>query len=397
MPLGIYISVPFCKTKCSYCNFASGVFSKAVFARYVDRVCEDIERFEQSVAQMGGMIEREADSIYLGGGTPTLLEPSQLQRLFAAVRREFVVSHDAEITVECAPGTLSTEVIATLLACGVNRVSLGVQSFIDQEASSVARLHTRKVTLEEIERLRSARITNINIDLIAGLPHQTEASWQESLQQTIDTGVPHASVYMLEVDEDSRLGREVMAGGTRYHAHFVPDDDLTADLYETACDELNRAGIQQYEISNFARAGFESRHNLKYWTRQPYAGFGVDAHSMLEAAPDQGLDAVRFATPDSLEQYTSDAELIRTPVSHADACEEAYFLGLRLTRGIDLEQLVERYGPDAASFARDQIAEFCRDGLLELEEGRLRLTERGRLVSNEVFAALIAADEHSVK
>jgi putative oxygen-independent coproporphyrinogen III oxidase len=397
MPLGIYISVPFCKTKCSYCNFASGVFSKAVFARYVDRVFEDIERFEQTAARMGGVVEPQVDSVYLGGGTPTLLEPSQLQRLFAAVRRQFVVPHDAEITVECAPGTLSAKVIETLLACGVNRVSLGVQSFIDHEASSVARLHTRKLTLEEIERLRSAGISNINIDLIAGLPHQTEASWQESLRQTVETGVPHASVYMLEVDEDSRLGREVMAGGTRYHAHFVPDDDLTADLYETACAELSRAGIEQYEISNFAHAGFESRHNLKYWTRQPYAGFGVDAHSMLEAAPGQGLDAVRFATPDSLEQYTSGAALIRTPVSHADACEEACFLGLRLTRGIDLEQLVERYGPDAASFARDQIAEFCRDGLLELEEGRLRLTERGRLVSNEVFAALIAADEHSVK
>jgi oxygen-independent coproporphyrinogen III oxidase len=397
MPLGIYISVPFCKTKCSYCNFASGVFSKAVFARYVDRVCEDIERFEQTAVEVGGAVEREADSVYLGGGTPTLLEPAQLQRLFVAVRNHFAVSHDAEITVECAPGTLSGEVIDNLLACGVNRVSLGVQSFIDREASSVARLHTRKITLEEIERLRSAGIANINIDLIAGLPHQTEASWQESLRQTIDTGVPHVSVYMLEVDEDSRLGREVMAGGTRYHAHFVPDDDLTADLYETACDELNAVGIQQYEISNFARAGFESRHNLKYWTRQPYAGFGVDAHSMLDAAPDQGLDATRFATPDALEQYTSGAALIHTPVSHADACEEAYFLGLRLTQGIDLEHLVDRYGPDAASFAREQIAEFCRDGLLELEEGSLRLTQRGRLVSNEVFAALIIAGEHSVR
>jgi oxygen-independent coproporphyrinogen III oxidase len=397
MPLGIYISVPFCKTKCSYCNFASGVFSKAVFARYVDRVCEDIKRFELTAAEIGGVFEPEADSVYLGGGTPTLLAPDQLQRTFSAVRNRFVVTHDAEVTVECAPGTLSGEMIETLLACGVNRVSLGVQSFIDQEASSVARLHTRKITLEEIERLRLAGIANINIDLIAGLPHQTEASWQESLRQTIDTGVPHASVYMLEVDEDSRLGREVMAGGTRYHAHFVPDDDLTADLYETACGELNRAGIQQYEISNLARAGFESRHNLKYWTRQPYAGFGVDAHSMLEATPDQGLDAVRFATADALEQYTSGAALIRTPVSHADACEEAYFLGLRLTRGIDLEQLAERYGPDAASFARDQIAEFCRDGIMELEGGRLRLTERGRLISNEVFAALIVADEHTVK
>ncbi len=393
MPLGIYISVPFCKSKCSYCNFASGVFSKAVFARYVDRVCEDIERFAPTATQMGGVVEREVASIYLGGGTPTLLEPAQLRRLFAAVHHQFEVSHDAEITAECAPGTLSPEVIDSLLTCGVNRVSLGVQSFIDQEASSVARLHTRSITLEEIERLRAAGITNINIDLIAGLPHQTETSWQESLRQMIDTGVPHASVYMLEVDEDSRLGREVIAGGTRYHAHFVPDDDLTADLYETACSELSRAGIQQYEISNFARAGFESLHNLKYWTREPYAGFGVDAHSMLEAEPEQGLDAIRFATSDALEQYTTGAALIRTPVSHEDACEEAYFLGLRLTRGVDLEELVERYGPEAADFHRDQIAEFCRDGLMELDEGRIRLTTKGRLISNEIFTALIGQIE----
>jgi len=394
MPLGIYISVPFCKTKCSYCNFASGVFSKAVFARYVDRVCEDIARFEHTAAEMGGVFERAVDSIFLGGGTPTLLEPAQLKRLFATVRSKFSVSDAAEITVECAPGTLSPEMIDNLLACGVNRVSLGVQSFVDQEASSVARLHTRKVTLEEIARLRSAGIANINIDLIAGLPHQTEESWQESLRQTIDADVPHVSVYMLEIDEDSRLGRELIAGGTRYHAHFVPDEDLTADLYETACGELNRAGIQQYEISNFARAGLESRHNLKYWTRQPYAGFGVDAHSMLQAAPDQlGLDAIRFAKPDALEQYTSGAAPIRTPVSHADAREEAYFLGLRLTHGVDLEELVERYGPEAADFHREQIAEFCRDGLMELEDGTVRLTTKGRLVSNEIFAALIAEEQ----
>ena len=355
MPLGIYISVPFCKTKCSYCNFASGVFSKTVFSRYVDRVCQDIESFEQTAAEMGGVFEKAADSVYLGGGTPTLLEPAQLRRVFASIRKKFAVTPGAEITVECAPGTLTPEVIETLIDCGVNRVSLGVQSFIDEEASSVARLHTRKITLEEIDRLRGAGITNINIDLIAGLPHQTEESWQESVRQTIETGVPHVSVYMLEVDEDSRLGREVMAGGTRYHAHFVPDDDLTVTLYETACRELNAADIPQYEISNFARPGFESRHNLKYWTRQPYAGFGVDAHSMVEAAPDRyGLDAVRFATPDALEQYTAGAPPIRTPVSHAEAVEEAHFLGLRLTRGIDLEELVERYGPDAATCHRDR-------------------------------------------
>ena len=179
--------------------------------------------------------------------------------------------------------------IETLLQCGVNRVSLGVQSFVDQEAQSVGRLHKRSTVLEEIDRLRKAGIANINIDLIAGLPHQSEESWAFSVSETIATGVPHVSVYMLEVDDDSRLGRELIAGGSRYHAHFVPDEDATADFYEQACQMLASAGIAQYEISNFARAASpsqnnQSRHNLKYWTRQPYLGFGVDAHSMLPLA-----------------------------------------------------------------------------------------------------------------
>ncbi len=195
--------------------------------------------------------------------------------------RQFEVQPDAEVTVECAPGTLNGATLESLLRCGVNRVSLGVQSFVDQEAAAVGRLHKRATVLEDIARLRAAGIANINIDLIAGLPHQTAESWDFSLAETIATGAPHVSVYMLEVDEDSRLGRELLAGGTRYHAHFVPDEEAMADFYLAACDRLASAGIAQYEISNFARAGFESRHNLKYWTRQPYFGFGVDAHSML--------------------------------------------------------------------------------------------------------------------
>ncbi len=388
MPLGLYISVPFCKTKCSYCNFASGVFSKQVFKRYVDRVVEEIGRSTVTAQDVGGELERQADSIYLGGGTPTLLEPAELQRLFAAVRSQFEVTSDAEVTVECAPGTLSARVIESLLKCGVNRVSLGVQSFIDKEASSVARLHTRKITLEEISRLRAAGIDNISIDLIAGLPHQTKESWEESLTETIDAGVPHASVYMLEVDEDSRLGRELIAGGTKYHAHHVPDDDLTADLYEHAVERLNTAGVQQYEISNFARAGWESKHNLKYWTRQPYFGFGVDAHSMLPAT--YPLDSVRFATTDNLEQFVSGAPLQPTPVPFEQAIEEAFFLGLRLVKGIDLEELVERYGTAASIAFREELAEMAEAGLVEVEEGRVRLTPRGRLISNEVFGRLIA-------
>ena len=266
MALGIYISVPFCRTKCSYCNFASDVFSQALFERYVDRVCADIENSRKTAAEMGGELEHEVDSIYLGGGTPTVLASAQLERIFTTVRRQFDVSADAEVTVECAPGTLTSAMVETLLRCGVNRVSLGVQSFVDREAAAVGRLHKRTTVLEDIARLRSAGISKINLDLIAGLPHQTAESWNYSLSEAIATGAPHASVYMLEVDEDSRLGRELLAGGTRYHAHFVPDEGATADFYLTACDRLQTAAIKQYEISNFAREGCESVHNLKYWT-----------------------------------------------------------------------------------------------------------------------------------
>ena len=390
VPLGVYISVPFCRTKCSYCNFASDVFSRAVFERYVDRLCSDIANAERDANQMSGKFEREVDSIYLGGGTPTVLEPAQLQRLFDAVRSQFSVTPDAEVTVECAPGTLSSPLLDSLLLCGVNRVSLGVQSFIDQEAAAVGRLHNHAAVLDDIAHLRAAGISNINVDLIAGLPHQTAQSWQESLQQLIATEVPHASVYMLEVDDDSRLGRELIAGGTRYHAHFVPEDDATADFYLAACEMLNAAGVSQYEISNFSRPGFESRHNLKYWTRQPYLGFGVDAHSMLLSPP------VRLATADALEKYVSGSPLQQTPVSSDAALEETFFLGLRLNRGVDLARVAEQFGHPALVPLQPIIADLEKQELLERSENSIRLTKRGRLLSNEVFQHFLIPDPRSV-
>jgi oxygen-independent coproporphyrinogen III oxidase len=384
MPLGLYISVPFCRTKCTYCNFASDVFSRAVFARYVDRVCADIHTTPETARQMGGRLEADVDSLYLGGGTPTVLDFQQLERLFVTVRQEFRLLPETEITVECAPGTLTPEVLETLLRCGVNRVSLGVQSFVNQEAASVGRLHKRATVLDDIARLRHAGISNINVDLIAGLPHQTASSWKESVESVIALGVPHVSVYMLEVDEDSRLGRELIAGGTKYHAHFVPDEELTADLYETACEQLNAAGIAQYEISNFARLGFESRHNLKYWTRQPYLGFGVDAHSMLRSSGEE-YDAVRFSSSDSLEQYVAGAALNRADVSRQAALEESFFLGLRLNEGVDLEKMRDEFGTFVVTPLRDLLVELVGAGVIEWEGDRLRLTRRGRLLSNEVF------------
>ena len=387
--LGIYISVPFCRTKCTYCNFASDVFSRVLFERYVDRVCSDVAESVRVADEMGGRFEREADSIYHGGGTPTVLDCGQLRRMFDVVRKQFSVVPSAEITVECAPGTLSPKMLETLLACGVNRVSLGVQSFVDGEAAAVGRLHKRATVLDDISHLRTAGIANINVDLIAGLPHQTAASWKQSLDATIAAGAPHVSVYMLEVDDDSRLGRELIAGGTRYHAHFVPDDEAVADFYVTACETLEAAGVAQYEISNFARPGFESRHNLKYWTRQPYLGFGVDAHSMLISATPE-LDAVRFLTADSLEKYIAAASFEKTEVSRAAALEEVFFLGLRLNRGINLVQVAETLGQAAMQSVRPAIRELTGLGLLQIDGDVVRLTPRGRLLSNEVFQSFIA-------
>ncbi len=401
MPLGLYISVPFCRSKCSYCNFASDVFSRAVFHRYVDRVCSDIERAQQTAEQMGGHFERAVDSVYLGGGTPTVLDITELERLFVTISQNFELQPDTEINVECAPGTLTAAVLETFQRCGVNRVSLGVQSFVDIEAASVGRLHKRATVLDDIARLRDAGISNINIDLIAGLPHQTAESWELSLAQAVVSGAPHASVYMLEVDEDSRLGRELIAGGTRYHAHFVPDDDVTADLYLMACKRLDAAGLKQYEISNFAREGHESRHNLKYWTRQPYLGFGVDAHSMLQAGgrghdiADRGKESVRFATPESLEAYLAAGPLKQTLVSPPAALEEAFFLGLRVSRGVDLTQVAAEFGEEAVAEFSATITEFVRTGLLGRQGNAIQLTPRGRLLSNEVFEKFISVTQEA--
>jgi len=411
LSLGIYISVPFCRTKCSFCNFASGVSSPAAFDRYVEQVCAEISTAERIANQLGAHLDRDVDSIYLGGGTPSVLAPEQLERLFQAVRDNFTVAQGCEITVECAPGTITEPVLKGLGRCGVNRVSLGVQSFVDQECSSVGRLHSREITLEDIARLRDAGIGNLCIDLIAGLPHQTVDSWEFTLSETLATGVPHVSIYMLEIDEDSRLGNELIAGGSRYHAHFVPDEDMSADLYLEACERLRRGGVQQYEISNFARSvthgiGLrDSRHNLKYWTRQPYLGFGVDAHSMLPAGDvllKQRIEAVRFATPDSLERYSEAAQQLepvasrfqqllasRVLVDAQAALEECFFLGLRMNRGVSLSAIRERFGETAIQSLEPVFDELVEAALLDVEGNQVRLTSRGRLLSNEVFALLL--------
>ncbi len=407
--IGIYVSFPFCRSKCTYCNFASGVYPAANHAPYVDRLIEDLSGAIARAAAIGVDLPRRADSVYLGGGTPSLLEPDLLARLFAAIRAEFDLDVDAEITAECAPGQLAGATLEAFVAAGVNRVSLGVQSFVDSEAHASGRLHDRAAVEADLRRLRAAGIANLSVDLIAGLAGQTLSSWDESLQALLDSSLPHASVYMLEVDEDSRLGREVLKRGARYRADLVPSDDAIAQMYERALERLesaglSQAGLHQYEISNFARPGFESRHNLRYWQRRPYLGVGLDASSMLceascvsghdfsrAASMDQPTGALapnvlRSTTTDDLKQYLAGPTVPETTwLSPARQHEEAWFLALRMNEGVNVDALKREFGPELVAQAMETVARLVDDGLLTDDGTRVRLTPRGRLLSNDVF------------
>jgi oxygen-independent coproporphyrinogen III oxidase len=384
--LGVYVSVPFCRAKCSFCNFASGVGNGAAMEHYIQQLCAEIDASALTAERLGATLSREVDSVYLGGGTPSLLEPAQLRRLFEALRRNFDIRSDAEITLEAAPGQIADPVLVEAQRLGVNRISLGVQSFVDHESASVGRLHTERECVSEIVRLRAAGVDEVGADLIAGLPYQTAESWEHSLEAATGVGLTHLSVYMLEIDEDSRLGQEVIAGGKRFHAHGVPAEEISAALYERACERLPMAGFAQYEISNFAAAGHRSRHNLKYWQRVPYIGFGLDAHSML---PRPG-GAVRFANPDELARYAgAESQREVTPVGEREAFEETIFLGLRTADGIRLGTLRESFPRELVASCEEAARELIAEGLMTDGDGCWRLTLRGRLISNDVFGHLL--------
>lgn len=400
-PVGIYISVPFCKAKCTFCNFASGVFGADRMQQYVESLCGEIRLSHVNAGNVAALLPREVDTIYFGGGTPSLLSAQQFRQIFRHLRGEFDVAADAEITLECAPGQLADETLDELLQQGMNRISFGVQSFVDEETAAVGRLHTRLQCEAELARVRAAGVDEINVDLIAGLPHQTEESWRFSVERAITSSAPHISVYLLEVDDESRLGREMLRKGSRFSATSVPSEDEAAEWYQQACVSLDAAGVHQYEISNFARAGHRSRHNLKYWKRQPYLGFGLDAHSMLTA----GNEAVRFANTSDLDEYlgnrteptsfrvlesaSDNAAPEINLIGRIEAFEESLFLGLRLNEGIDLGRLRGQFGGKLLHDVMPALLEVRDAGLVELNSERVSLTSRGRLVSNEVFSRLL--------
>jgi oxygen-independent coproporphyrinogen-3 oxidase len=395
--LGLYISFPFCRSKCTYCNFASGVYPARDHERYVARVIEDLRAAPAWATQMGVDLPRGVDSVYFGGGTPSLLSAAFLGQIFSALRAEFVLEPAAEITVECAPGQIGDDTLNALAECGVNRVSLGVQSFIDREAHVSGRLHTRAIVTEDLRRLREVGISNLNVDLIAGLACQTAASWDESLSVLIDSGVSHASIYMLEVDEDSRLGRELISGGSRYFSGLVPTDDAIAEMYQHSLARLSETGLHQYEISNFACRDRQSRHNLRYWQRRPYLGLGLDASSMLYALADES-DAtaayiLRSSVADDLPAFLNGPIPVETAwLSPARQLEEAWFLGLRMNLGVKLAALRREFGREPVAQAMPTIARLVDEGLLTSDGKTVRLTAQGRLLSNDVFQQFLGLD-----
>ena len=386
MPPGIYIQIPFCQAKCTYCHFATGVFPRELMAAYVDAVEQEIRDHAQRYAAAGLALPSEPpDTIYLGGGTPSLLPPEDLARVLAAARQAFPASRAwHEVTLEADPETVTAEKAAAWHAAGINRVSLGAQSWADSELRAAGRRHRAPDIARAVEFLRAAGISSLNLDLILGLAGQTHESWRHSVESLLALRPEHISLYMLDVDEDSRLGRELLKGGTRYGTGEVPREDDQAEWFEEACARLAASGYEHYEISNWALENHRSVHNSKYWTRAPYCGFGSGAHSFNGIErwanlhdPAAYVDAIRSGSP-VIEQ--------RQTVTPQQALEEEVFLGLRLLDGINLARIESRYGVNL----RARLPHLIEAGAVALDGDVLRLEPSRLSVSNEVFAELLA-------
>ena len=387
MSLGVYIQVPFCQTKCTYCNFHTGVVSSSRFAPYVTAVQTEIREHEERLARAGVLLPRAfsqstVDTVYFGGGTPSLLDPAHLQGILVAIREVFHCSF-TEVTLEVDPETVDRVKAEAWAAAGINRISFGVQSFSDPELKAAGRMHRRDDVYRAAPILRVAGIHNISFDLIAGLPHQTRQSWQNSLDELIALSPEHVSVYLLEVDEGSRLGSELLRGGSKYSAAAVPTDDAMTESYDLARSRLAAAGYEHYEISNFAKPGFASAHNRKYWRREPYFGFGAGAHSFSGTQ--------RWANAHDAADYVQSIVAGKLPlqqledISAAEALDEELFLGLRQLEGIDLARLETAYGTQLESrFAPLQTA-----GLIERAGSVVRLAPAHLSISNEAFVELM--------
>jgi len=373
--LGLYLHVPFCSAICNYCNFNRGLLDEALKARYVDAIEADIRRAAEP--------QTSADSIYFGGGTPSLLSGKEIARLVGACRASFALAPGAEITLEANPETVTDDSLRSYRDAGVNRLSFGVQSFRDEELRRLGRLHSADRARRAFEMARAAGFENISLDLMMWLPRQRVHEWLASVDALIALGPEHASLYLLELYPNAPLRDEMARGGWSQ----APDEDA-AVMYEDALERLERAGYEHYEISNVAKPGFRAVHNIKYWQDGAWLGFGCGAHATRAGA--------RWRNVPATMEYVLRIERGESPIaerrvlSGEERFEDALFTGLRMAEGLDLPGISARYGVDVWDQYGRELSRFADGGLLVHEPGRrLRLTRSGMLLANEVMAVFI--------
>jgi len=388
--LGVYVQVPFCASKCSFCNFSSRVEPSSLFDRYGHALEQEIDRLPADFEACGvgqDVLALPTDTVYFGGGTPPLLGAERLEKIVRALRARFGMQTGGEFTIEVTPGSAEVQFLARAISLGINRLSIGAQTFEDQELRAVGRLHSAADTRELVRRARGVGFANVSVDLVAGLPHQTGETWRRNLEAVLRLAPQHISLYLFEIDDKSRLGREVLESGTRYHAPRVPSEEFMAGAYESGREVLKREGYIQYEISNFALPGYESRHNLKYWQLAPYVGLGAGAHSF------DGTN--RWANEDNAKLYIDKLARMRCPIVDArklspeEQVEEFFFLGLRLVKGVNLELARKLWGNGLLGRWEGRIGTLTQNGLLTTAGDNFRLAEKAYLVSNEVFQEFV--------
>lgn len=376
MSAGIYLHIPFCRSRCSYCDFATDVFkSEAAVERYVSALVKEIENYELRSANPKLYI----DTIYFGGGTPSLLSPAQLEKLLNAIDRKFFVAAESEITMEMNPATMTMETVCAYRNLGVNRASFGAQTFDDTELKRLGRKHTAQDVRETIELLRAADFQNVSFDLIAGLPRQTLDDWERNLDEALKLKPEHLSLYLLEIHEATPLAEQIHS-----RRQPMPDEDSAGEMYELMIEKTCESGYEQYEISNFSLPGFESKHNSKYWRCEPVFAFGVSAHSFD--------GKTRSANERDTNAYVALIENGKNPTvfrEEIDLSSEFVFLGLRLSKGIDLNEYKNRFGVDLTEKYAEDLQRLKDLELIEFAGDRLRLTAKGMVYSNEVFAVFV--------
>jgi len=375
--ISIYIHIPLCVKKCAYCDFASFAGRMAQRERYVSAVCREIR------AQAAFFGKRSVRTVFIGGGTPTLLTGGQIGELLSCVRACFDLLPDAEITMEGNPGTLTPENLAAYRAAGVNRLSLGVQSLDDGLLAAIGRIHSAQEAVQAVRMAREAGFENINLDLMFGLPGQTAAQWSDTLDRAIALGPEHLSCYSLILEEGTRLYDDIQAG----RGAALPDEDTLDEMDVLTLDKTQAAGYARYEVSNYAKEGCECRHNIVYWECLPYLGVGLNAHS--------DMDGKRFYNPEKWEDYLAMAEgehLVRGDGGNGEPDErmfERMMMGLRQTRGVDAMRFAHDFGKEISHVWPKSLRRLKSDNLLDYNKERVFLTERGMQVMNGVLVSLM--------